>query len=276
MSMVSTSFITQSYVNYTSKKQSAVKYTGQQEAAQGSSSQVKKQESAVADFIKRNPSHKKGVMEMVQAGESVRKACGVEGIDTSSMSMGEYKAYISSLLGKIPFAPSRPYDEETVFISEEGWEQMKNDPDYEAWVLGYTKINRSVADPFFGMGSAGSFAIEHFGASIDEHNGHGYSKLYGGSASAARGMYQAESRGGMSYRASKSPDIAKKLEQERIKEKRQQKEKRERMLKKEQESHRLMMQQWARRSAKDDFQPLHQINQQQALAFYESGFVFQN
>lgn len=43
--------------------------------------------------------------------------------------------------------------------------------------------------------------------SVVWHNGHGYSKLYGGSASAARSMFQAESGGGMTYRASKNRDM---------------------------------------------------------------------
>ena len=47
---------------------------------------------------------------------------------------------------------------------------MKNDPDYEAWVLGYTSLNRSVNIPF-GLSGAGCFCTENFGASIEEHIG---------------------------------------------------------------------------------------------------------
>ena len=49
---------------------------------------------------------------------------------------------------------------------------MKKDPAYEAWVLGYTVENRSVRNPFFGLpGASGSFYVEKFGASIEEHLG---------------------------------------------------------------------------------------------------------
>lgn len=282
MSMVSTSYQSQGYTYTASRKQNTVTNTEQKEtAALDSSSRKVKKESAVQDFIRRNPNSKSRVMEMVRAGEEVRKACGVEDVDTQSMSMLEYREYITKLLGNIRFAPSRPYDEETVFISEEGWEQMKNDPEYEAWVLGYTKVNRSVEDPFFGMGSYGSYAIEHFGASIDEHNGHGYSKIYGGSASAARSLFQAESRGGMTYRASKSQDITEKLEEERLKKKRLQKKKKEKKAQEEKEEHMRMMRLWARQSAMHETQvrgiSAHdaRMDLRMAAASYETGFLFQ-
>ena len=39
-------------------------------------------------------------------------------------------------------------------ISDAGWEQMKNDSDYEVRVLGYTAENRSVRNTFFGWPGA--------------------------------------------------------------------------------------------------------------------------
>ncbi len=314
--MISTSYLAQSYVSILSPKSSAgesspkeslktsqknfekksdIRQTGvtgterRNAAGSGKNSRIAGKESTVTDFIRRHPESRSRVMEMVQAGRSVRKSWGVEEVDTQSMTMSEYKTYISSLLGKIPFAPTRPYDEETVFISEEGWEQMKNDPEYEAWVLGYTKINRSVEDPFFGMGSAGSFAIEHFGASIDEHNGHGYSKLYGGSAAAARGLFQAESAGGMTCRASKNRDIARQLEKERIEEDRQNKKRRKKKQQEElqelqiqkelqikQQEYLRFLQQSAYRSAGNGLQIRDvRTNLQTAVNCYEAGLLFE-
>ncbi len=52
---------------------------------------------------------------------------------------------------------------------------MKNDPKYEAWVVGYFKIDRSVHNPFASMpGFEPSIHTEHFGASIEEHLGQSY------------------------------------------------------------------------------------------------------
>ena len=42
-----------------------------------------------------------------------------------------------------------------LFSSEtggQGWEQMRKDPDYEAWILGYFVEDRAVRNPFFGWG----------------------------------------------------------------------------------------------------------------------------
>lgn len=69
----------------------------------------------------------------------------------------------------ISFDSSQANCKEMWSITEDGWEQMKNDPEYEAWVLGYTIENRSVHFPF----QASFLNVEKFGASIEEHNGEG-------------------------------------------------------------------------------------------------------
>lgn len=49
---------------------------------------------------------------------------------------------------------------------------MKNDPQYEAWVLGYTAQDRAVHNPWASMpGYSPNFHTESFGASIEEHLG---------------------------------------------------------------------------------------------------------
>ncbi len=151
---------------------------------------LSKPNSVVEDFRRKHPEESGHIDKQVSAGMRAREMYGVTDIDTSEMSMDEYKEYITDILGKIPFHASRPYDEEAIYISEAGWEQMKNDPEYEAWVLGYNVENRSVPNPFFGMGDKGMYAVEHFGASIEEHHGEGYSKVYGGTAAGARSMFE--------------------------------------------------------------------------------------
>ena len=54
---------------------------------------------------------------------------------------------------------------------------MKNDPKYEAWVVGYFQVDRSVCIPFANYpGVEPSIHTEHFGASIEEHLGQSYPK----------------------------------------------------------------------------------------------------
>lgn len=129
-------------------------------------------ESVVTEYKKTHPESASHVDAQVRAGKEVKIKNGVENVSTEDMTMEEYKHFIQGLLDSIPFDSTRIYDKEIISITEKGWEQMKNDADYEAWVLGYTVENRSVRNPFFGwQGASGSFYVEKFGASIEEHLG---------------------------------------------------------------------------------------------------------
>lgn len=129
-------------------------------------------ESAVGQFKKKHPEDAFHVDSQVRAGKAVIARNHADNISREDMTMEEYKSFINGLLNSIPFDATRIYDREIISISDAGWEQMKNDPDYEAWVLGYTVENRSVRNPFFGLpGASGNCYIEKFGASIEEHIG---------------------------------------------------------------------------------------------------------
>ncbi len=129
-------------------------------------------ESVVEQYKQRHPENAAHVDSQVRAGRRVLAKYGFEGVDRDQMSMNAYKTMIYSILDRIPFDVTRQYDREIISISEKGWEQMKGDADYEAWILGYTVENRSVPNPFSGwMGASGNLCIEKFGASIEEHMG---------------------------------------------------------------------------------------------------------
>ncbi|MCR5789611.1 MAG: hypothetical protein K6G83_06955 [Lachnospiraceae bacterium] len=132
-------------------------------------------ESTVDQYIKKHPDREYDVERMVKAGEAVQKENGAQYVDVDSMTMEEYKQHIYVMINKIPFDSSQLRDTQFVDISEKGWEQMKSDPKYEAWVLGYFKIDRAVHNPFAGYpGVEPSIHTEHFGASIEEHIGQSY------------------------------------------------------------------------------------------------------
>ncbi len=133
---------------------------------------AEKRESAVDQYKRNHPEDASHVDAQVRAGKSVITKNGVDNVSREDMTMEEYKFFINGLLSSISFDSTRIYDKEFISISDAGWEQMKNDPDYEAWVLGYTAENRSVRNPFFGWpGASGSVYVEKFGASIEEHIG---------------------------------------------------------------------------------------------------------
>lgn len=134
------------------------------------------QESVVDEYKRKHPDHANHVNQQLRAGQAVREKNGAA-ISTEDMTMAEYQAYFYALLDTIPYDPTRVNDTTTITISDKGWEQMRKDPDYEAWILGYFVEDRSVCNPFFGWGhDEGSIIFERFGASIEEHRGDGFSK----------------------------------------------------------------------------------------------------
>ncbi len=131
--------------------------------------------SATDNFKKKHPDKAAVVDNQIRAGKNVLKKNGVEDLSREDMTMEEYKRFFTDLMNSIPYDWSQQRDVNVWSITEKGWEQMKNDPDYEAWVLGYTAQDRAVNIPFAALpGYSPSYHTEHFGASIEEHLGQGF------------------------------------------------------------------------------------------------------
>ena len=137
---------------------------------------IRLEESVVDSYKKRHPDRVSHVNQQLRAGRAVRDKNGLDAKTVQSMTMEEYQAYFYALLDTIPYDSTRRNDTAIVSISDKGWEQMRKDPDYEAWILGYFVEDRSVRNPFFYWGNdAGNVIYERFGASIDEHRGESFS-----------------------------------------------------------------------------------------------------
>ena len=165
--------------NYTANVYNTINNSVNQTKTTATSTNVEKikQDSVVEEYKRKHPESASHVDKQVRAGRSVKLKNGAQNIATENMTMEEYKKYFYGLLDTIPYDPTRINDETILTITDAGWEQMKKDPDYESWVLGYFVEDRAVRNPFFGWGNdSGSFITEHFGASIEEHHGEGYSK----------------------------------------------------------------------------------------------------
>ena len=119
--------------------------------------------------------------------------CGMK--STVNMTMEEYQVYIWMKIDSFPFNSTRPYDEETIKISDKCWGRMKNDPDYEQKMMNLIKDGRAQPDPFFGVGSTGTYWILEFDGG-EGCRSHGFSKNFGGSAKDARAKFEKESEGG--------------------------------------------------------------------------------
>lgn len=113
---------------------------------------------------------------------------------TTEMTMAEYQEYIWEKIDSFPFHPTRPYDEQTIKFSEECWDRMKDDPEYEDKMMNIIKDGRQYPDPFFGMGSCGAYEVLNF----DGGEGclsHTFSKNFGGSKLGASNQFDKESEG---------------------------------------------------------------------------------
>ena len=109
---------------------------------------------------------------------SVDSAANTEAVKTTAdMTMEEYKSYIHEKLSQIPSHPSRNGDSVTVHISEEGFEAMKSDPEYEQWVLGHLREDFAVRNPF--LASTGSmYQVHYIGATKEEYLGQSWFEGY--------------------------------------------------------------------------------------------------
>lgn len=161
--------------NYIAKQATAASkssFSGVVERSEAAAKTGKATESAVTAYKRKHPEDASHVDGQVKAGKKVLEKNGAIDVSREDMTMEEYKQFFTALMDSIPRDPSQKNDVEIWSISEKGWEQMKNDPEYEAWVLGYTSENRSVYIPFASWpGYSPCFCTEKFGDSIEQHIG---------------------------------------------------------------------------------------------------------
>lgn len=88
-------------------------------------------------------------------------------VSTKDMTMEEYKQYIHDKISRIPLHPSRMQESISVNISEAGFEAMKNDPEYEAWVLNDLRTGWAQPDRWAGV-CGGAYSTIYYGATKEE------------------------------------------------------------------------------------------------------------
>lgn len=103
------------------------------------------------------------LIDKSESGKDVQESLS----PTQAMSMAEYKLYLYDKIAALPVHSSNMQDSVSVQISDAGLEAMKNDPEYEQWVLDCLKTNFQYPDPWSSM-SGGKFAVFYFGATKEE------------------------------------------------------------------------------------------------------------
>ena len=110
------------------------------------------------------------------------EAAAVKTISREDMTMEEYKQYIFDQISSYQISPTRAGDQYSINISDAGFEAMKNDPEYEEWVLDYIQRDMSYPAPgwYTAMGGPSAYCILNFGASPEERTGSMFSAGYKG------------------------------------------------------------------------------------------------
>lgn len=112
--------------------------------------------------------------ELLEKYESMGKTselADIMKVSPQDMTMEEYKKYIRGTISQIPLHPSQSGWLWNIQITEEGYEAMKNDPEYEAYVLDAIRANFSFNDPWRNK----SWGVLHFGATKEECYGESFS-----------------------------------------------------------------------------------------------------
>lgn len=113
--------------------------------------------------------------------------------NTGDMTLEEYKQSIWQKISALPMSASSQMESISIHITDEGFEAMKDDPKYEAWVLDTLAKNFSFQNPWTAM-CGGGYSVHHFGATKEEYHGEGWYPGYLGGKGEA--LFEEKSQGG--------------------------------------------------------------------------------
>lgn len=104
-----------------------------------------------------------------------------EAVPRADMTMEEYKQSIFNQISAFPIHPSHPLYQYSVNISDAGFQAMKDDPEYEKWVLDCIKDNMDYLEPawYTAIGGPPACCILNFGATKEERSGQMFAINYG-------------------------------------------------------------------------------------------------
>jgi len=127
--------------------------------------------------------------QLQELSASVEAKATAAAKEPGDMTMEEYQAYIVAKIESFPFSPTRPNDEEIIKVSDKCWERMKSDPEYEEKMMSQIREGRMYPDPFYGMGSPGTYWVLEFDGGEGCYS-HAWSKNFGGSPAGARKRFE--------------------------------------------------------------------------------------
>lgn len=120
----------------------------------------------------------KAVASKIEESISLARTQSAGGVtDTKDMTLEQYKNYIHNKISQIPLHPSQRMNSISIHISDEGFEAMQKDPEYEKWVIDRLKYDFGFNDPWANL-CGGSYIVHYFGATKEEYHGHSWYQGY--------------------------------------------------------------------------------------------------
>lgn len=126
-------------------------------------------------------------------------SAGLQNSD-SGMTLEQYKQSIYQQISDMPRHSSRLLESVSISISDKGFEAMKNDPEYEKWVLDTIRQEFASDNPWI-YACQGGYSVFTFGAEKEDYRGEGWYPGYAGGTGPQ--LFEQKSEG--SFWCSKSP-----------------------------------------------------------------------
>lgn len=104
--------------------------------------------------------------------------------EQSDADLEAYKRSVWEKISRLPMSASQKIGSVSIQISDAGFDAMKNDPEYEAWVLDTLKQNFLFQNPWASI-CGGTYTIHCFGAAKEEYRGSSWNAGYMGGQGAA-------------------------------------------------------------------------------------------
>jgi len=143
----------------------------------------------------------------VETASTVEEATAVS---TKDMTLEEYKNYIYDKISNIPMDPSQAIGSTSIHITDAGFEAMKNDPEYEKWVMDCLKTNFQTYDPWSSM--CKSYSVFHIGASKEECSASGWYEGYKGGKGSS--IWENENKGSFWTKRAEQKKIQNRIDKE--------------------------------------------------------------
>ena len=186
-------------------------------------------------------------------------------VSTKDMTMEEYKQYIHDKISQIPMHPTRMSESISINISEAGFEAMKNDPEYEAWVLNDLRTGWAQPDRWAGV-CGGAYSTIYYGATKEECHAEMWSAGY-------------QNGSGKSLFDSKAKDsfwecrVERKKQMEAQIEEQQEKKRIQKAAMEKSDAHKRLMTQWEKEAVYSDSVLAKSGTVSTANAAYEASFL---